>query len=673
MDETDRTTRQQTSRETMPDRFGIVTNDDGHVSIWPTDRTVPAGWTAQQITGSRDECLRAIEERWPAGRTERRLGTTVPGDTVLSRFTYIALRAPDQAAAGDGTERLSYAGLRSRARAVAQALVANGVRPGDRVVLYLPRGVRMIAGMLGVLEAGAAYVPIDVRYPQARRDLMIRTGRATIIVTEDGWAESLGELGVPTLEWKRLIDREETPDGGAAPETSMPVVTAGDVACILFTSGSTGMPKAVQLAHRNLLYFAANPLVPMEAGDRTAQVSSVSFDAVHFEIWCSLVRGAEVEVLPSFADLVADGLPAELERRRISVLFAPTMAMNHLVYEDRDTFAGLRFLCTGGDVLQLGACRELLAGRFAGTFLNIYGPTEVTTACTSYRVEDLPPDATTVPIGTPFEGAHVYVLDPSLREMPCGETGEIHIGGAGVTLGYLGQPALTAERFLPDPFQAPGSRMYASGDFGRRRADGTLEFVGRRDDQVKIRGYRVEPREVESAVAGHPDVRETVVIAAGQADDKRLVAFVVTRRPVAPDAVRAYAERVLPDYMVPRVFVRVPGIPSDAHGKRDLAGLRKLAIRHARRTAGLVPPQDETEGRLAQLWEGLLGIEWIGRDDDFFDLGGNSLLAFRLQRRIERELGVSVEPRQIIATGRLADLAALITAASAGKPRGTVH
>lgn len=361
--------------------------------------------------------------------------------------------------------------------------------------------------------------------------------------------------------------------------------------------------------------------------------------------------------MPSLSTLMGEDMERDLQRRRITAMLAPTMVVNHVVHEDRDAFAPLRVLHTGGDVLQPAACRELLAGGFTGEFRNLYGPAEASTACTGFLVNDLAEDADTVPIGAPLAGASVYVLDANLDAVDVGQVGEIHIGGTGVARGYLDQPVLTAERFLPDPFGPTGATMYATGDLARRRADGLLEFVGRADDQVKIRGYRVEPGEVERLLGRHPSITQAVVLAIGADHDRHLVALVVLREAVPLNRLRAFAVAQLPTFMVPAVIIVVPEIPGNEHGKRDVRTLRAVAEEHLRRRANRVRPADPTQVYLAGLWEELLGVETVGATDDFFDLGGNSLLAFRAQRRIRRDLDVALDIRDVLDNSELAKLA----------------
>lgn len=603
------------------------------------------------------------------GVRDAQVGTAVvDGDgssSLVSLFELSAQAFTGRTAVSDDESSLTYGELRSRANTLARALVASGVQAGDRVAVYMERSVEVFVAITGVLKAGGAYVAVDTRYPDTRRDLMIEGSGAGWVVTEPGWRSRLAHLTAEIVEWRSA--------GGADPGGPEVPIRGADAACVLFTSGSSGTPKAIVLEHRNLLYFGTNTGMPgLTSADRTGQVSSLSFDAFHFELWCSFAAGAEVAVLPSMADLIGADLQRELRRRRITAMLAPTMAVNHVVHEDRDAFAPLRLLFTGGDVVQSAAVREVLAGSFDGLFYNLYGPTEGSTACTAYRANDLPPDAESVPIGRPLDRAAVHVLQPDLTEAPVGTSGQLHIGGAGVARGYLGQPALTAERFLPDPTGPAGSRMYATGDLARRDADGVLEFLGRVDDQVKVRGYRVEPREVERTLSRHPEVRETAVLAIGDDHDRRLVALVVPYDRVRPRGLREFAAEALPDYLVPSAFIQVAQIPGTEHGKRDLDSLRELAADHLRRRTGRVEPRDDTERYLIGLWEDLLAVEWISATDDFFELGGNSLLAFKALRRIRRELGVLLDVREILDSRSLAGLAGKIRERTKEARRGHV-
>jgi len=632
----------------------LVRNHDGILSIWPAGRSLPPGWRSAGFEGTRDECV----ARADTTSDEWRAPTALPGSlgTLVELFRNTAQRHPDRPAVSDDTVSLSYAELDARSDQIAAALLERGAGPEQRVAYYLKRGVPVFVTLLGILKAGAAYVPVDTRYPDARRDLMLGESRPTLIVTDPGGRAQVtaGDSNVDVWEY----------DLASAPRsrTQLPDIHSANAACVLFTSGSSGTPKGVVLEHRNILHFATNTALPaLTPEDRVGHVSSLSFDAFHFETWCAFAAGAQIVVLPTMPDLLTGDLGRELRRRRITAMLVPTMALNHVVAEDRETFSSLRVLHTGGDVVLPEACRHLLRSSFSGQLYNLYGPTEGATACSAHHVTAVAADEDSVPIGRELAGTTLHVLDAELVPVPDGTVGELHITGPGVARGYLGKPGLTAERFLPDPFSS-GGRMYATGDLVVRDAEGTLRYVGRADDQVKIRGYRVEPREVERVLSRHPQLRDVAVLAAGTGSDRHLVALIVPHDELSLKELRTYAEEAMPDFMVPSSIVRVPEIPANDHGKRDTKQLAEMVDSHLRRRADHVAPRDETETYLAELWGELLAVEEIGVHDDFFALGGNSLLAFRMQRRLVRHLAAEVSAREILVTSELGSLAGLIRA-----------
>ncbi|MFF3499865.1 amino acid adenylation domain-containing protein [Streptomyces sp. NPDC003247] len=636
---------------TAPDLYRLVRADDGTPSVWPSGRPLPPGWHPTGHDGTRDECVAHADALTADGHDLPAAPPGSPG-TLVELFRNTARRHPDRPAVSDDTTSLSYAELDRRSDLVAALLRERGIGPEHRVAYHLRRGTPVFVTLLGILKAGAAYVPVDTRYPDARRDLMLTESRPSLVVTDP--SESARAAAAGTDVWEFGLD------GLAQPAEPLPDVHRRNAACLLFTSGSSGTPKGVVLEHHNLVHFATNPALPaLTEQDRVGHVSSLSFDAFHFETWYAFAGGAEIVVLPTMPDLLTGDIGRELRRRRITAMLVPTMAFNHVVKEDRDAFATLRVLHTGGDVVLPEACRQLLSGSFAGEFHNLYGPTEGTTACSAHRVSGVADGEDSVPIGRELAGTGLLVLDAGLDEVPDGTVGELHITGAGVARGYLGRPGLTAERFLPDP-HATGARMYATGDLVLRGPDGALRYVGRADDQVKIRGYRVEPREVERILARHPQLREVAVLAAGTGTDRHLVALVVPHDEVSLKELRAFAQEAMPDFMVPSSIVKVAEIPANDHGKRDTKRLAELIDAHLRHRADHVPPRDETEKFLAELWSELLAVEEIGVHDDFFALGGNSLLAFRMQRRLVRELAVDISAREILTTSELGALAGIV-------------
>ncbi|MER7759597.1 non-ribosomal peptide synthetase [Streptomyces sp. NPDC097619] len=572
-----------------------------------------------------------------------------PAGTLTGIWAASVARHPEAPAVRDDHRSLTYAELDAWSDTVARHLLDAGVRAEDRVGICLRRGTGMFAALLGVLKAGGAYLAVDPRYPAARRDLMIRAGGADVVLAEPEWRDDVPASRVLTLP---------PPEAGGGPARPAAAPRPRSAACVLFTSGSSGLPKATVLEHHSVVGFALNSALPPLTGeDRVGQISSLSFDAFHFETWCALAQGAEIVVLPALPDLLASDLQRTLRRLRITAMLVPTMAVGHVVREDRDAFAPLRILHTGGDAILADTCRELLAGEFSGRLFNLYGPTEATTACSAHEVGRLDADAVGVPIGTAFEGARLHVLGEDLLPVPEGETGQLFVGGYGVARGYHGDPARTAERFLPDPTAADGSRMYATGDLVRRRPDGELDFVGRADHQVKIRGYRVEPGEVERVLTRHPQVREAAVLPVGNGQDRALAAFVVRRGPVQPEELRRYAEENLPDHMVPAKILVVAGIPATDNGKRDRAALLEVLESDEARARGYEAPGTESERILAAVWSELLAVENVGAGDDFFVLGGNSMLAFRVRQKVRRETGAALDFREILEKPVLRDLA----------------
>lgn len=576
-----------------------------------------------------------------------------PVATLVELLDRTVARHGDQPAVSDDSgTTLTWRELVAAADELAAKLLDAGIGPEHRVAVYRRRGVDLIASVLGVVRAGGVYVTVDDRYPDARCDDMLVRSGAVLALTD---ADHSRALPVPVLD--HHVGEGLSSIGLA----TAPAPT--DAVSVLFTSGSTGAPKGVVLEHRNLVSWACRSAPALRTRDRVAQVANVSFDAFHYELWCAVAAGARIVVMPSLPDLVHSDIRKELRRRGITAMLAPTMAVNHVVQADPDAFADLRVLCTGGDVVAVSACRDILAGSFHGTMWNLYGPTEGTTACTGFDVSGVQADATTVPIGRPLAGARVYLLDAAGDPVADGKVGELHIGGAGVARGYLHDPAQTARRFTPDPFAADGSTMYATGDLGRLR-NGVIEYVGRADHQVKIRGYRVEPGEVEHQLAGHPGVHDVAVLAVGDGTDRRLVAVVVPVEELAPQDLRSFAEARMPDYLVPADIIVVAEVPATTHGKRDRAALLALVSATTARRDTWRPPVTTTERWLASVWESLLGVEHLSLDDDFFRLGGHSMLAFRVRRRIWSDLALRVDLQGVLENPVLADLAAFVDAAS---------
>ncbi|MFE7331403.1 amino acid adenylation domain-containing protein [Streptomyces sp. NPDC057565] len=578
-------------------------------------------------------------------------------ETLTGLFAAAVARFADRPAVSDDQQTLTYVELDRRSDALADTLRGHGIAAEDRVGLCLERSVDVFVAALGVLKAGAVYVAVDTRYPDARRDRMLTHSGAKLVVIEPERQDLLSALALDVLPYR------SEPTTGVRTGADDPATPAG-AASVVFTSGYSGTPKAITLEHRNIVSFATDPDLPrLLPEDRIGQISGPSSGAFHFDMWTTLAHGAEVTVLPPVPELLAADFQRELKRRRITAMLVPTAVVHHVVREDRDAFASLRVLQAGGDVLLPSVCQDLLAGAFEGELYHLYGSAEITTACTAQRVTAVEAELDDVPVGRPLHGVTVYVLDPNRRPVAPGETGELYVGGPGVARGYLDAADLTDEHFVPDPFAPGPARLHRTGDMVRERADGGLEFRGRADSLTEIRGHRVEPGEVERGLRRHPQVHEAVVLPSGEGSDRRLVAFVVPDGSLPLKELRAYAEAELPDFMVPGHFITLTEILANDHGKRDARRLKELLDQHHARRQNHTAPATETERLLADLWESLLGTEGIGGNDDFFELGGHSLLAFRMQSRIKRELGVVLEYRTVVAHPVLSALAAEIDAA----------
>ncbi|MEU1014063.1 non-ribosomal peptide synthase/polyketide synthase [Streptomyces sp. NPDC005898] len=572
---------------------------------------------------------------------------TVPHSPV-DLFTEQARRTPDAPAVHDGEHRLTYHQLHDWAGALADRLRADGLAPEDRVALLLDRSAELVVAQLAVLLAGGAYVPVDTRAPEERRRTLLTQAGATRRLTAP---EVAAARPAPT----------EPHDGGTGP---LPAADPDQLAYVMFTSGSTGLPKAVAVRHRDVAALATDSRFAGGVCDRVLLHSPVAFDAATFEVWAPLLNGGCVVVAPG------DTVDAATLRRLAAADGAPTAlwltaGLFRLLAQDApDCFRGLAQVWTGGDVVPAQAVRRVLDACPGLTVVDGYGPTETTTFATSHALGDPAAVPDTIPVGRPLDDMRVLVLDTRLRPVPPGCPGELYLAGEGVARGYLGRPGDTAARFLADPLGPPGARMYRTGDLARRRPDGTVEFLGRADDQVKIRGFRVEPGEVEAALAAHPDVVDVAVLAReDRPGAKRLVAYVVGGAGEDAEQLRAFAARSLPDYLVPTTVVPLAALPLSRNGKVDRAALPAPDAVPGRER---VEPRTEAERRTADVFGEVLGSEPPGVEDDFFQLGGDSILSIRLASRLAEAFDADVTPRAVFTHPTPAALAGLL-----GERRGT--
>ncbi|MGH3875116.1 MAG: amino acid adenylation domain-containing protein [Pseudonocardiaceae bacterium] len=569
-------------------------------------------------------------------------------------FEAAVARAPGRPAVVTGDSSVSYRELDRRANRLARLLLARGVGPETVVAVVLPRSVEMVVVQLAITKAGGAFLPVDPAYPLERIRFMVADAGAVVVVTCREAPTGIDGLVVdePAVVAQLGTMPDRRPTDADRPVPLLPAHPA----YVIYTSGSTGQPKGVVVTHAGLASLSAAEIqhYAVTPGDRVLQFSSPSFDASVLELCMSLLAGAAL-VVPPPGPLLGEALARVLAQQRITHALIPPAALATVPAATAAELTSLRTLIVGGDVCPPALVTRWAPGR---RMINSYGPTESTVVTT--WSEPLPATGG-APIGTPIAGTRVHVLDQAWQPVAAGE---LYVAGVGLARGYLGRPGLTAQRFVADPFGRPGARMYRTGDLVRWGPDGQLWFVGRTDEQVKIRGFRVEPGEVETVLQTHPDVDRAVVVARrDQPGGPRLVAYLVPtpgRTPVVAQ-LRAALAQTLPAYLVPAVFVLLDEFPLTAHGKLDRRALPAPPTDRDT-SAGWVAPRTGTERILAQIWADVLGVDTVGTADDFFALGGDSILAIRVLSRIRVVLGVDLPVRALFDTATVAGLAELVAA-----------
>nr|AGS49567.1 long-chain-fatty-acid--CoA ligase [uncultured bacterium esnapd10] len=552
--------------------------------------------------------------------------------TIAERFTEQVARTPDAIAVSDAGLALTYRELDERANRLANRLIELGVQPEDAVGVLLERSPEVVVATLAIVKAGGVYVPLHHGFPAERMRLVLQETEAQLLITD---RET--DLGCVEVSVSQLLS--PTTDPGVRGH-------AEQLAYVMYTSGSTGTPKGIGITHRDVLSLAFDPCWRSGPGERVLMHSPHAFDISTYELWAPLLTGAQIVVAPP-GDLDAIALRQAITGATCVMLTAGLFGL--LADLAPDCFVGVREVWTGGDVVSATAIKRVLDVCPCTVVQHLYGPTETTLGVTHLTLTASKPVPPTVPIGHPLRGVRAYVLDERLAPVPTGVAGELYIAGTGLARGYLGQEALTAERFVADPFGPAGSRMYRTGDVARWRSDGTLEFAGRADDQVKIRGFRVELGEVETALAAHPDVTRAAVVRVGD----RLVGYLVAGE-VDLAELRQDLARTLPDYMIPSALLVLDRLPLTPNGKLDRAALPAPDWAASDSADAPLTPQEEV---LAGLFAEALGLPRIGRTDSFFDLGGHSLLVARLVARITEVLGVTVGIRDLFEAPTVATLA----------------
>jgi amino acid adenylation domain-containing protein len=609
---------------------------------------------------SETERQRAITE-WNA------TGTAYPRDASLQDlFEAQVQQSPDALAVQFGDEALTYRELNHRANALAASLRRLGVVPDARVAVLLERSLEMVVAVVAVIKAGGAYVPIDPSYPAERIRLMLEDADATAIVTRSALRALAPQTGAHPLlldDPPPVLEGDEgNVSGGAA---------AGSLAYLIYTSGSTGVPKGVAVEQRGIARLVRNTnYVCIDPSDRFGQVSSFSFDAITFEIWGALLNGASLVGIRHDVALSSADFARALHDDRITTMFLTAALLRHIASEVPSAFRSMRTLVFGGEAADPAAIASVIAAGKPQRLLNGYGPTESTTFAAWHEVTAVEPGTASIPIGRPISNTQLYVLDERMELVPPGIAGELYIGGDGLARGYWRDEALTASRFVPHRFSTtPGARLYKSGDRVRQRADGTIEYLGRLDQQVKIRGFRVEPGEVEAALRARPGVREALVLSRQDGPgDRRLVGYVVadTAGPAQGLALRRALQESLPDHMVPSVIVCLPALPLTANGKVDRSRLPVPG--DAAGMSGGVEPATELEQAIAAIWRDVLQVAQVGVHDNFFEIGGHSLLMARVHSRLKATLAPDVSMLDLFRYHTIHSLAAHLAGERSAAP-----
>jgi amino acid adenylation domain-containing protein len=574
-------------------------------------------------------------------------------NSVQERFAQVLARTPDAIAVSSPDEAVTYAELDERANRIARRLLGLGVRPEDPVMVLQERSVEMVASILGIVKAGALYLPLHSAYPLQRLQWIADSVGRPVLLAD----AIMRERGLPDVPTVVFVDSDEKQR--SLPGTDPHVGTGLDhLVHVLYTSGSTGDPMGVAVTHRGVLGLALDSCWDGGGQERILMLAPYAFGVSTYELWVPLLRGGHLVLAPP-GRLDVGTLRRLITENQISAVHVTAGLFRVVADEAPECFAGVREVLTGGDVISAKAVQQVLEACPETVVRATYGATEMSSFITNSPMRAPYSMGLTVPVGRGMDNTRLHVLDEQLKPLPTSEVGDLYVAGDRLARGYYRRPGVTAERFVADPFAGAGQRMYRTGDQVRMRQDGLIEFVGRSGDQVKIRGYRVELAEVESVLARYPGLAHTVVVAREVEDgEKRLIAYVVAEAgqgdaQIDVGGLRAHATELLPEYMVPSAFVTLDSLPLTPNGKVDRKALPEPVVEGA---SAYRAPQTARQEVLCSLFAEVLGVPRVGVDDSFFDLHGESLMAMRLISSIQDSLGVELLISDIFDAPTVAEL-----------------